>query len=362
MPPLSRRSIPQEFSSVKRLRSVATAVVALILTASSAFAEDTSAKMMKITDNTNPTKKQIQWQIKDSAIDVADGWAALGGTSVKVYIMSLTTPQLGLFAIGEGYGGSCTADGVDDLKCATLNKKGKVSIKPGQAKVQFKGETLYQLDALATQTPIVMVLEVDTEAQQIRYCAACGDGGSDVVKKDGSDGKQVQAKNCDAVPCPVLGTPVPCKFPIPFLGCVAGPTIDVFSCVWEVVDGTPGPAGTICDGSGEFAAPPGAPGGCCEVSGSCVTGQIDRSTCESSPLSGTYFNAATCDTSGSCSAPPHCPGGLGSPCGSCGSGQCGDNSVCVDPSNAGPSCSTDLNCPEGMLCEPFTGTCFAPCF
>jgi len=64
--------------------------------------------------------------------------------------------------------------------------------------VKFKRGIGFELDALANQLPVVMVLRAGGAA----YCSVCGDGGSDNVVRDGADGKQVLAKTCEAVACP----------------------------------------------------------------------------------------------------------------------------------------------------------------
>jgi hypothetical protein len=162
-----------------------------------AVADEISAKSVKIKDNADAAKQQAQYQSADAAIAVADGYADGASTGVSLHVFSPSTANDVCLRIPAS---DCTLKGADadTLACKSADRTDKIQIKPGKAKAKFKGDIGYELDALASQVPVVVVLRVGAAA----YCSICGDGGSDDVAKDGSDGKQIAVKNCDAVVCP----------------------------------------------------------------------------------------------------------------------------------------------------------------
>jgi len=323
------------------------AVVLAAALAGTARAEDTSAKQMKIKDNADASKKQIKLQISDAAIDAADGYAVSpSGATLIVY--SRTT-----WMHTAWFSSHCTGDGVDEVKC--VEDKSKLAIKPASAKVTIKGDTdpAFELDALQNQLPIVMVLSISADAGSVDYCAVCGNGsGTDEVSKNGSDGKQVLVKNCDAIPCPST-TKVCCDTAF----CLGG--AEEAQCMFAY-GGTPGATGSVCDDTGNCVAPPGEPAGCCEFGGSCGIGSAGL--CQ---VSGgiAYSNASTCQASGACTDPPTCTG-YATQCRNRSECVCSNDGFCIIGSMDDTNCTDDFDCPQGTICTDFQveKLCREPCY
>lgn len=178
------------------VRLVSSIAVAALLVAP-AGAESVAAKRMQVKDNVDAGRQQVSFLTTDAGIAVADGYVDATSTGVSLHVFSQTTANdVCLWALA----GDCEIKGgnADVLKCRSDDRSAKVLIKPGKAKVKFKRSIGFELDALASQLPVAMILRAGGAA----YCAVCGDGGADVVVKDGSDGQQVLAKTCEAAPCP----------------------------------------------------------------------------------------------------------------------------------------------------------------
>ena len=173
----------------------------------SAHAEDVSAKKIQIKDDPDGGKQRLSFLSSDAGIAPADGYTAATSSGISLHVFSLATSRDVCFQVA---GTDCELKGpdADIVKCRTANRSAKVLLKPGKAKVKLKGGTGWELDTLASQVPVAMVLR----AGGATYCALCGDGGSDVVVKDGTDGAQVLAKTCEAVACPA--EPTSCDLPL----------------------------------------------------------------------------------------------------------------------------------------------------
>jgi hypothetical protein len=162
-----------------------------------AHAEDVSAKKMQVKDHADPAKQQVSFLSTDVGITADDGYTGATDTGVSLHVFSEATANDACLRAAPA---DCQVVGgdADILKCRSADRSANVLIKPGRARVKFKRGIGFELDALASQMPLVIVLRAGGAA----YCAVCGDGGSDVVVRDGGDGKQVLAKTCEAVACP----------------------------------------------------------------------------------------------------------------------------------------------------------------
>ena len=188
------------------MRSISTitllSALLLQLLATAARAEDVTAKKMQIKTNHNSggTETQVQYQIQDPGVlDADDGYTATGGVRLHVF-------NTGVFdACVQIDSTDCVVKGSNDdiLDCKSLDGSGKVKIQPGKVKAKFKGlvgtTTDLSLALGNNQLPFTMVLRLGNAT----YCSTCGNGGTDSVKKDGSDGKQVMVTQCDVTACPV---------------------------------------------------------------------------------------------------------------------------------------------------------------
>ena len=179
---------------------VARLVVAVAVTAAlgaPVHAQEISAKKMQVKDHADPAKQQVSFLSKDVGIAMDDGYTGATDTGVSLHVFSTATANDACLRAAPA---DCQVVGgdADILKCRSADRSANVLIKPGKARVKFKGGVGFELDALASQLPVVMVLRAGGAA----FCSLCGDGGSDDVVKDGTDGKQVLAKTCEAVACP----------------------------------------------------------------------------------------------------------------------------------------------------------------
>jgi len=321
--------------------------VAVIVSASAGFvrAEDTSASQMRLKDNVDVLKKQIKLQIRDSAIDAGDGYAA-NPIAATLSVYSRTTAMHTIW-----YSDVCTPN-LDKVECES--GKSKVTINPGDAKLTIKADAnnTFELDGLQNQLPIVMVLSLLTDLGNVEYCAVCGDGGADEVKKDGSDGKQILVKNCNSTPCPAE-TQVCCDT----ARCVGG--VGEADCIFEE-SGTIGGAGSVCDATGNCVAAPGEPAGCCDFGSSCGIGSAFLCNLVGGD---SYSNASTCQADGECTAPPRCTG-YATQCQNRSSCVCSNDGYCIIGSADETNCSTNSDCAQGKICTDFIveKLCREPCY
>ena len=162
-------------------------------------AENVSAKKMQIKDDADAGRQGVTFLSGDAGIDVADGYAGATTHGLSLHVFNAVNDVCLQITPTE-----CELKGADAdiLKCRRANRSGRVLIKPGKVKAKFKGGIGYELDALTNQLPVTVVLRAGSAVDGAIYCAVCGDGGSDDVVKDGSDGEQVLVKACDVVACP----------------------------------------------------------------------------------------------------------------------------------------------------------------
>jgi hypothetical protein len=186
---------------------LALSVAVAALLAAAAHAEDVSTKKIQIKDDADPGRQRLSFLSADAGIQPADGYIGATTSGISLHVFSLATSRDVCFQVA---GPDCQLRGADAdvLKCRNPERSVKILLKPGKAKAKLRGGTGWELDALASQLPVVMVLRAGSAS----YCALCGDGGSDVVVKDGSDGTQVLAKTCEAVACPA--EPTACDLPL----------------------------------------------------------------------------------------------------------------------------------------------------
>src|SRR5262249_54816922 len=183
-----------------RIETVLIAAALSAVLGTPASGANVSAKKMLIKDNAVGGKQQLQYLSVDQSILATDGYGNAVDSGVALQVVSEGALIDHCLQIPAG-GCTLTGGSSDQLRCRSANGKDKVQIKPGKASAKFKGSIGYELDALVSQVPLVMILR----AGNATYCSVCGNGGSDLVKKDGSDGRQVLVKTCDPTPCPAVG-------------------------------------------------------------------------------------------------------------------------------------------------------------
>ncbi len=274
------------------------ALIALsVVSASAVDVDNVSAKKMKIKDNADAEKRKVQFLVQDAAIAPSDGYANAAITNAEFVAYSPTTGESATWTST-----ACTGDGTENLTCGK-----EIAISPGKLKVKVQPlpGRRFNLDGLVDQFPVSMAIRVHSadDTASVYYCAVCGNGGADVAKKNGTDGKSVMATKCDIAPCAVLNTGGCCS---EGSYCAGGGTADPFACLTEnttaIANGEPGPANSICDASGACVAPPGTGGTCCQIDSLsyCGTKWADGNC---SDFGGTFSYPRVCNQSGSCVAP-----------------------------------------------------------
>jgi hypothetical protein len=172
-------------------RAAASSLLAIaLLTASAVPAhalENVTAKKMQITD-TDPSKRKVQFQSSDTQISQAEA-AAADSEGASLHVFSATDDQC--FSVGAS---DCELSSSGKLKCKSA--AGKIQVRDGSAKAQFKVGVTYSLNE-PTQGTVTMILRVGS-AQT--WCAVCDGTGTDEIKKD--EPEKYVVKSCDAVPCP----------------------------------------------------------------------------------------------------------------------------------------------------------------
>jgi len=274
------------------------ALIALsVASASAVDVDNVAAKKMKIKDSADAEKRKVQLLVQDAGIAASDGYANAAITNAEFVAYSPTTGESATWTST-----ACVGDGVENLKCGK-----EIAISPGKLKVKVQPLTdrRFNLDGLVDQLPVSMAIRVHSvdETASVYYCAVCGNGGADVAKKDGTDGKSVMATKCDVAPCAVLNVGGCCTSGS---YCAGGGAADPFVCLTTgaiaVASGEAGAANTICDGSGACVPPPGTGGNCCQNDSLSYCGtKWAPSNC--SDFGGTFSFPAVCNQSGSCVAP-----------------------------------------------------------
>lgn len=99
-----------------------------------------------------------------------------------------------------------------------------------------------------------------------------------------------------------LLTPPPSRCCNTASACYAGPVMDAEGC--SELLGTPGPAGSVCDGStGTCVAPPGTGGSCCSLPFSVCTAGPSIPPGDCVTVGGLHMPNAVCQASGACAMP-----------------------------------------------------------
>lgn len=284
-------------SAFTRAAQIVAMIALSVASASAVDVDNVAAKKMKIKDNADAEKRKIQLLVQDAAIATTDGYANSEITNAEFVAYSPTTGESATWTST-----TCVGDGTENLNCGK-----EIAISPGKLKVKVQplSGRRFNLDGLADQFPVSMAIRVHSvdETASMYYCAVCGNGGADVAKKNGTDGKSVMATKCDIAPCAVLNVGGCCS---EGAYCAGGGAADPFACLTDgtitIADGEPGPANSICDGSGACVAPPGTGGTCCENNSLsyCGTKWADVNC---AGFGGTYSYPRVCNQSGSCVAP-----------------------------------------------------------
>ncbi|HXC52666.1 MAG TPA: hypothetical protein VN634_17415 [Candidatus Limnocylindrales bacterium] len=274
------------------------ALIALFVASAGAVdVDNVSAKKMKIKDNADAEKRKVQLLVQDAAIAPSDGYANASVTAAEFVAFSPTTGESATWTST-----TCTGDGAENLTCGK-----EIAISPGKLKVKVQplADRRFNLDGLVDQLPVSMAIRVHSadDTTSVYYCAVCGNGGADVAKKNGTDGKSVMATKCDIAPCAVLNTGGCCSNGS---YCAGGGAADPFACLTDgtitLANAEAGAANTICDASGTCVAPPGTGGTCCQKDSLSYCGtKWAEGNC--SDFSGTFSYPRVCNQSGSCVVP-----------------------------------------------------------
>jgi hypothetical protein len=279
------------------LARAAQVVMLVALSCASAGAVDVdnlAAKKMKIKDNVDAEKRKIQLVVKDPAIAASDGYANASITHAEFVAYGSTTGEAATWTSE-----TCVGDGIDKLTCGK-----EISISPGKLKVKVNplSDRRFNLDGLANQMPVNMVVRVHSsdDSTSVYYCAICGNLGTDVEKKTGTDGKSVVVTNCDASPCGALNVGGCCS---DGNYCNAGGDADPFVCLTSGTQflpggGEAGPIDSVCDHSGTCVWLPGAASDCCEFEGSLCATKFVSVNCAAA--GGTHSYPGVCHSNGSC--------------------------------------------------------------
>jgi len=149
------------------------------------------ARKLKIKDNADARKQKIEYVVDDAGVEPGDGYGGAPRTGASVHVFSRATNSEACLTIPSS---RCSVSG-DRLKCRSEDGSRKLSIKPERIDLEIKGNTGFELDALANQLPVAIVVRAGGAA----YCSVCGNGTGD----NGLDGREISVGSCEAVSCPM---------------------------------------------------------------------------------------------------------------------------------------------------------------
>ena len=161
------------------------AVAILIVWIARAHAQDVSTTKLQIRDASDPQKRQVLIQSRDSGVQYLDAVAPEAGGAV-VHLYSSTDDDCILLDAGSNWSTNGKA-----WKYKDRATKNRAQMGDGKLKIKIKSGIAYTLADNAGQGSVNAIVQFGSGS---RYCLRC-DGNS----RD--DDAKFQAKNCPATPC-----------------------------------------------------------------------------------------------------------------------------------------------------------------